>query len=324
MKNLIQKSLAAALVALIGASSALAADPFPNKPIRVIVHSAPGGLLDVHTRTIAQKMSEFLGQPLIIDNRPGAGGLLGFRTAKAAPADGYTILAAASTFTIQPALLKDPGYDPEKDFVGVGGMTRMPSLVMVPANTSAKNLTEYMAQARANPGQMNYASGGVGSSTHLGAASFVQRAGVNLLHVPYKGNSAAWPDLIGGRVGMIFEPYGTAAPMIRDGRTKALGVTSTSRLAVLPDVPTVSEQGLSNWSYYIWFGMLAPAGTPKEVVQRLSEALRVAMTSTELKDKYAKEGAETMVMNPEEFSQFVKGETVRFGKLAADLNIPKE
>lgn len=324
MKKSFKRRVLGSFIALMGVASAFAADPFPSKPIRVIVHSGAGGLLDVHTRAIAQKLGEALGQPLVIDNRVGAGGLVGFRAAKSAPADGYTLLAAANTITIQPALLKEPGYDPVKDFVGIGGMTRSPALMVIGVNNPANNVADYVAQAKANPGKMDYASGGIGSSTHMGAASFVQRAGINVAHVPYKGNSAAWPDLMGGRVGMIFEPYGTAFPMIRDGRLKAIGVTSSTRLAVLPTVPTVAEQGFQNWSSYIWFGLFAPAGTPKDIVRKLSDALRSTMGNGEIHDRFSKEGTEVMVMGSEEFSKFVQSETAFSAKLASDLNFIKE
>jgi tripartite-type tricarboxylate transporter receptor subunit TctC len=324
MKALFTRSLTVATLALAGATAATAADPFPSKPIRIIVHSAAGGLLDTTARIVAQKMGDRLGQQMIVENRAGAGGLVGIRSVKAAPADGYTLLVAANTIAIQPAVLQDPGYDLVKDFTGIGPITRIPVLLMVAPDLPARNLAEFLAQAKASPGKLTYASAGNGTSTHLATASFVQRAGLNMVHIPYKGNSAAWPDVISGRVTMIAEPYGTAAPMMREGRLKALGASSSQRLEALPDTPTLAEQGLPGFSAYLWFGLLAPTGTPKDVVLKLSEALRGAITSAELRDRFRNEGSEVMDMAPEEFNHFLKTESAVMSKLVTDLALPKQ
>lgn len=324
MNKLIKHSLVAAMVALAGATSAVAADPFPTKTIRIIVHSSPGGLLDAHTRLIAQKMGEKLGQSVVIDNRAGAGGLLGIRAVKAAPADGYTLLSAASTVASAQSLFQDPGYDVVKDFSGIGGMTRSPFLLVAGGNQPGNTLADLIAQAKAKPGSVSYGSAGSGSSTHLPMALFAQQAGLDLMHVPYKGNSAVWPDLISGRVGLLFEGIAGATPMIRDGRMKTFGVASFKRLDTLPDVPTIAEQGFPNFSAYVWFGLLAPAGTPKDVVQKLSDALRSVLTSEDVKERLRAEGAEPMVMPPAEFNQFLKNEAGAMAKLISSLGIPKQ
>jgi tripartite-type tricarboxylate transporter receptor subunit TctC len=323
MFRTVKQKLALSIAALSIAVLAQAADPFPNKPIRVIVHSTPGGLLDTHTRLIAQKMSDNLGQQLIIENRPGGGGSVAFRYLKSVPADGYTLLAAADTVTFLPSIMINPGYDPVKDFTGIGGMTRFPALVMVPID-GPKDLATYIAEIKAKPGDHSYASGGVGTAPHLAAASFLRRAGAEIKHVPYKGNSAAWPDLIAGRVGMLFEPYGTAAGMMKEGRLKALAVSSAARLAAVPDVPTVSELGYPGWNFYLWFGLMAPAGSPKDVIKKLSDSLRTALASPELKDRFDKEGTEIMALPPEELNQLVKNSEINMGKLVTVLKIPKE
>jgi tripartite-type tricarboxylate transporter receptor subunit TctC len=324
MHAVIRRGLAVAALAFAGVTSAIAADPYPTRPIRIIVTSAPGGLLDMTTRFVAQKMGERLGQQVVVENRVGAGGLVAIRGVKAAPADGYTLLATPNTVAIQQALSRDPGYDVEKDFIGVGPMTRAPLLLVVGPDSPDKTLVEFLARAKANPGKLTYGSAGVGTSTHLGAASFAQRAAVNLVHVPYKGNPAAWPDVISGRVDMLFEPYGSSASMILSGKLRALGVASGKRLEALPNVPTFAEQGVPNFSAYSWFGLLAPAATPRDVIQHLGDALRSVMTSAELKERIRSEGSEAMLMSPEEYNEFLKREVATVTKLVSDLGLPKE
>jgi tripartite-type tricarboxylate transporter receptor subunit TctC len=324
MDNLIKRIVAVAAIVVAGTTSALAADPFPTKTIRIIVHSTPGGLLDAHSRMIAQKMSEKLGQPVVIDNRAGAGGLVGIRAAKAAPADGYTLLSAASTIASAQSLFLDPGYDVVKDFSGIGGMTRSPFMLVTGGNQPGKTLADLVAQAKAKPGTVTYGSAGSGSSTHLPMALFAQQAGLDIVHVPYKGNSAVWPDLIAGRVNLLFEGVAGATPMIRDGRMKSFGVASVKRLDTLPDVPTIAEQGFPNFTAYVWFGLLAPTGTPKDVVQKLSDALRSVLGSEEVKDRLRAEGADPFVTSPVEFNQFLKNEADTMAKLITSLGIPKQ
>jgi tripartite-type tricarboxylate transporter receptor subunit TctC len=324
MKMRFNRRVATVALALVAVNPALAADPFPSKPIRIVVTSAPGGLLDMTTRFVAQKLGDRLGQQVVVENRVGAGGLLAIRSVKSAPADGYTLLATPNTVAIQQALSRDPGYDVEKDFVGVGPMTRAPLLLVTGPDAPDKSMAALLARGKADPGKLTYGSAGVGTSTHLGAASFAQRAALNLVHVPYKGNPAAWPDLISGRLDMLFEPYGSGASMINGGKLKALGVASTKRLEVLPDVPTFAEQGVPNFSAYSWFGLLAPVGTPKEAVARLGEALRSVMTSAELRERVRSEGSEAMLMSPEEFNDFLKREVAAVGQLVSDLGLPKE
>lgn len=324
MKKLLKHSLAVAAMALLGASPALAADPFPTKPIRFIVSSAAGGFLDVNVRLVARYMSDKLGQQVIVENRPGAGGLLAFRTVKASPADGYTLLAAGNTVAIQQAVNREPGYDLAKDFTGVGPLTRTPFLLLTSPGQPDKTLPAMITRAKANPGKIDYASAGNGSTTHLVAAYFAQKAGIDLTHVPYKGNSAAWPDVVSGRVGMIFEPWGTSSAMIREGRMKPLGVTSTKRLEVLPELPTIAEQGVPGYNFYFWVGLMAPAGTPKDVVQKLSQALQGAVNLPEVKNKFRDDGAEAMTMSPDEFTHFLKDQATDMSKLVTDLHLPKD
>jgi tripartite-type tricarboxylate transporter receptor subunit TctC len=269
-------------------------------------------------------MGDKLGQQVIVENVTGAGGVIAIRTVKAAAPDGYTLLAVVNTVVIQQAMRQDPGYDVARDFTGIGAMTRSPFLLVTAASQSYNSVPEMLARARSNPGGLSYASAGSGSTTHLAAALFAQQAAAPLLHVPYKGNAAAWPDLIAGRVDMLFEGVGGGTAMIREGRLKAVGVTSTKRLDSLPDVPTIAEQGVPNYSFYFWGGLFAPAATPNEVVQALSAALRGALSRPELMKRFRDEGSEVMLTSPEEFTRFVRNEAIATAKLVADLRLPKE
>lgn len=318
------RAIQAVVLALVSATSALAADPYPAKPIRILVASAAGGSLDVTTRLVAKAMGDKLGQPVIVENVVGAGGLIAFRTVKSAHPDGYTLLAAVNTVVIQNAFSKDPGYDVAKDFVGVGPMTRSP-FVLVTSNTqSTKGVADLLARAKASPGTVTYASAGNGSTTHMAAAMFAQQAGAHMTHVPYKGNSAAWTDLIAARVDLLFEGVGNSVGMMKDGRMKALGITSAKRLEVLPDVPTIAEQGVPSYSFYFWIGLLAPAATPKDVLATLSASMRTALANPELRNRFRDEGSEVMSMSPDEFTLFIRQEASAAIKLVSDLHLPKE
>jgi tripartite-type tricarboxylate transporter receptor subunit TctC len=323
MKNPIRRSLLALGLAL-AAAAACAADAFPSRPIRIVVNTAPGGLTDITSRLVAQKMGEKLGQSVIVENKAGADGLLGIRYVKGQPADGYTLLGAAGTVAIQPAVKLDPGYDLVKDFAGVGPMVRTPVLMVEGPSQPDKTLADFIARGKANPDKLTYASAGVGTTTHLGAALFLQQAGVKAMHVPYKGNGAAMADVIAGRVTMIFEAYGSGAGKVKAGQLKALAVTSTKRLPGLPEVPTVAEQGVPGFSYYLWLGLLAPEGTPKDVRARLSEALHYALNSKELKERMQNDGAEPMLMSPDQFDEFLKKDAAQMGKLVDELGIQKQ
>jgi tripartite-type tricarboxylate transporter receptor subunit TctC len=313
-----------AAVAFTLAAGPAAAETFPSHPVRIVVNTAPGGLTDIVTRLVAQKMTEELGQTVIVENKAGGDGLLGIRYVKGQPADGYTLLAAAGTIAIQPAVKLDPGYDLVRDFSGIGPTVRSPLLMVEGASQPDQSIADFVARAKANPGKLSYASAGVGTTTHIGAAMFLQRAGVDLLHVPYKGNGAAMPDVIAGRVGMIFEAYGSGEAKVKGGQLKALGVSSVKRLPGLPNVPTIAEQGVPNYSYYLWLGLFAPAGTPKDVVQRLSHALHTALTNKELAQRFQNEGSEAMLMSPDEFNEFLKHEVVQMNKFVTDLHLPRQ
>ncbi|AHG64117.1 putative Bug-like extracytoplasmic solute binding receptor, TTT family [Advenella mimigardefordensis DPN7] len=299
------------------------ATTFPVKPVKIVVNTGPGGLVDLSTRLIAEKMSEKLGQPVIVENRPGGATLIGTRAIKNAPADGYTLLSTAGTVTILPAVKRDPGYQ-INDFTGIGPILRSPLLMVTSGSGPYKTLADFVKRASTNPGKMSYASGGVGTTTQIGAALFIKQAGLDLLHIPYNGNGPAIPDVIAGRVDTIFEAYSSGAPQVKSGTLRALAVTSTVRLPNLPDVPTLQERGIKDFSYYLWTGMLAPKGTPQDVVSRLSEALHYALDSKELGERFRSDGAEPMLMQPIEFNQFLQQEASYFEKVVTELGIEKQ
>lgn len=323
MKSRFTHHLAAVALAVTCATPALAADPYPTRPIKIVVNSSPGGLLDVVTRLVAQKMGDKLGQSVVVDNRAGGDGLLGIRVVKGAPADGYTLLAAAGTIAIQPAIKLDPGYDLGKDFTGVAGMVRSPTLLVVGNSQPDKSLKDLVGRARSTPGKLSYASAGVGTTTHIGVAMFLQQAGLDLLHVPYKGNGAAMPDVLAGRVTMMFESVGSGGTKVKEGQWRALAVTSSQRVPGLPDVPTMVEQGIP-FTYHLWLGIVAPAGTPKEIVQRLNESVRAALASKDVADRLKSDGAEPMTLSPDQFNEFLTREVVQLAKFVNELGLPKQ
>ena len=312
-----------AILAVAAAIPAFAANGYPAKPIRLIVPAAPGGALDLTTRIIAQKMSENLGQTVVVENRAGGDNLLGIRYVKEQPADGYTLLATSNGFSILPALKADPGYDPTKDFSGVGLLAISPMLILVGANQPDKTVADFVDRAKAHPDQVTYASAGVGSPPHLGAAIFLYKAGVNITHVPYKGNGAAMPDVAGGRVTMICGGYVGSIPYLKSGSVRAIAVTGDKRLAVLPNVLTFKEQGM-DYTYSLWVGLVARKGTPSNLLKRISDAIHYATNSPDIAERFSQEGTEPGNDTPEQFDQFLARDAKEGTGLIAALNIPKQ
>lgn len=308
--------------AILSYAAPATADSYPSRPIRMIVPAAAGGLLDVTTRLVAQRMSEVLGVSIIVDNRPGGETMIGTQIVKSSPPDGYTILTQANGMTARPALYNDPGYDLLKDFAPVGPMIRAPFVMLVSPN-GPKTLAEWTADARSKPDAFSFASGGIGTPQHVGAELLMQKANLKLLHVPYTGNGAAMPDVMAGRVSMIFDGYGSSAGYIKSQKLRALGVTSTTRLSALPNVPTIAEQGFPNFSYYFWLGVFAPAGTPKNVINKLSDALHQALANKDLSQRLRSEGSEPLIMSPAQFSDYLKLELTQMSGLMKEAGLPK-
>jgi tripartite-type tricarboxylate transporter receptor subunit TctC len=326
MKKILPTSRGALLAAMMLTLSAgaHAADAYPSRAIRVVVPVAAGGWGDVTTRVIVQRLGEELGQPVVVENRTGAGGLVGIRYTKAEQPDGYTLLVTGGTIAIQQALSLDPGYDALKDFVAVGSMVRSPAVVIAGADSKYKTLPELIAAAKANPNQISYGSAGVGTTTHIAAEMLLRKAGVEMLNVPYKGNGAAMPDVIAGRVSFMVDAYGSSASNLGGGRLRALGVTADEPMKVLPKVPTVASQGLPGFSYYYWLGLFAPAGTPNEVVRKLSSALGRALDDPKIKARLQSDGSEPYFLPSAEFVTFLRKEVADTRTLIEELNLPKQ
>jgi tripartite-type tricarboxylate transporter receptor subunit TctC len=303
-------------VALCIAGAATAQSTYPNKPLRLIVGFAPGGGTDILARALGQPLGELLGQQVTIDNRAGAGGIIATELGAKATPDGYTFLVGSSAaFAINPNLMKKLPYDPVKDFTPVGMFATLSYVVDVHPSLPAKTLRELLALARAKPGAINFGSAGQGSSTQLAIEQFAQMAGVRMTHIPYKGNTPAMTALMSGEVAMVFDPVLTSMPMVKSGRVRALAVTTARRSALLPEVPTVAEAGVAGYESGNWFGVFAPAGTPRDIVERVNAAINKAMTRPEMKDKLASQGADALAGSPADLAALVQRELAKFAAI---------
>ena len=289
---------------------------YPDRPITLIVPYAPGGGNDVLARAVADPMAKSLGQPLVIENRGGAGGSVGTRQVAKAPPDGYTLgLGGTGTLAIDPTLYPNAGYDPRKDFAPIGLIATSPLIVLVNQSVAAHNVQELIALAKAQPGKLNYASAGPGSGIHLGTVLFADRAAIDITHVPYKGTGPALADLLGGHVQIYFSSVPPAVGLVKGGRLRALGVTGLKRSASFPDVPTVAEQGLPGFEAVLHYGIVAPAGTPRSIVDKLNAALRAALGDQKVHDQIATEGGEPLPTSPEEYAADIDREETKWSAL---------
>src|SRR2546421_6278060 len=305
---------------LVGAA-ALAQD-YPAKPLRFIVPFPPGGGNDTVARAIAQQMSPALGQPVVVDNRPGAGGSVGAEAAAKAPPDGYTLfLAGVGSHAVNPNLHARLPYDAVKDFAPITLVASAPSVLVVNPAVPARSIAEFTAYARANPGKLNYASNGNGSAAQLAAAMYESMANVRMVHVPYKGIAPALTDLLSGEVQLMFGTVVALVPHIQAGKLRALAVTSRKRSALLPNVPTLAESGLPEYEAGSWYGILAPAGTPREIVGRLHAAIVKALKQPEVAKRLATEGAEVIGSTPAQFGAHIKAELARVGNVVRAAGI---
>ncbi len=291
----------------------VAAQAWPAKPIKWVVPFAPGGTTDILARTVGDKLSVALGQPVIIENKPGAGGGVGAEfTAKAAP-DGYTIMGGTiSTHAINASLYSKLPYDPVKDFAAVTLIARVPNMLVINPSIPAKDVRELIVLLKANPGKYSFASSGNGTSQHLSGELFKSMAGVEMQHIPYKGSPPALQDVMGGQVAMTFDNITTAWPLAKDGRLRALAVTTAKRSPIAPDVPTLAESGLPGFEVGSWQGVFAPAGTPPEIVKRLNAEIVKILNQPDVREKLLALGAEPVGNSPEEFSAMVKAEVVKW------------
>ena len=288
---------------------------YPTKPVKLVVPYPPGGPTDIVARLVAQKLSEQMGQPFIIDNRPGAGANTGAELVARSAPDGYTLVVATTAHAINPSLFKNLGYSLSKDFVPVSLLTSGPLVIVANPALPVKNITELIALAKSKPGELNFATSGNGQSTHLSAELFASMAGVKMNHIPYKGSAPALTDTMGGQTHLMFDTMLSAMPHVKGGKLKALAVTSASRSPVAPDVPTVAESGLPGYEAIAWNGLLAPAGTPPEVVARLNAELKKALASPDVKDKFEAQGFAASWTTPTDFGRFLTVEVDKWAKV---------
>ena len=316
--------VAAALSAALLGSAALAAG-YPEKPIRVIVASPPGGGTDLSTRMFTPKFSEVLGQPVVVDNRGGASGNIGAEAALRSPPDGYTLLTAAASLTSNPYVMRKVPYDLERDFVPISMTVMLPNILVSHPSLPVRNLKELIAFAKARPGQLSYASAGIGSVPHLMMEFFVGMGGLKMVHVPYKGAGPALVDVIAGHVPMMASNILSTLPHVKAGRVRAYGVTSGTRAAAAPEIPTIAEAGLPGYEAVQWFGLLAPAGTPREIVARLHSAVVQALQDPAVARRYLSDGATPKPSaSPEEFGAYIRAEMRKWEKVIKAAGIKPE
>ena len=306
----------AIVAAIIGVPAAAAAQDYPSRPITLIVPYAAGGGNDVMARAAADKMSRTLGQQIVIENRGGAGGSIATRQiAKSAP-DGYTLgLGGTGTLAINPTLYANSGYDPRKDFAPVGLIATSALVVCVHPSLPVRSIPDLIALAKREPGKLNFASAGAGSGIHLGTEYFASMAGIKLTHVPYKGSSPALTDLVGGHVAIYFSSLPPAVGLVKEGKVRALAVTGTKRSPIFPDLPTVAEAALPGYEAVLHYGIVAPAGTPRAIIDKLSAALRAAVMSDDLKTRLADDGAEPLPSTPEEYAADIDREETKWSAI---------
>ncbi|HEX2567031.1 MAG TPA: tripartite tricarboxylate transporter substrate binding protein [Burkholderiales bacterium] len=317
------KKISAAFFLLL-ASFSLQAQTYPTHAIHLIIPYPPGGSNDVVGRMIAAQLSERLGQQIVVDNRGGAGGQLGTLAAAKSPPDGYTLLLISVAYAFGPALYKDLKYDPETAFAPITILGRGAAGVCVNPSVPVSNVQELIALAKSKPGQLNYASAGVGSLQHLAGALFMSQAGINVVHVPYKGGGPAMADVIAGQAQIVLPSLIQTMPYIKSGRLKCIATTGSKRSAAVPDIPTVAESGLPGYEAHNWWGMLAPAGTPAPVIGRLHAALNEVLESKETNRRFETEGAEVVRMSPQEFGRFISSELAKWARVAREVGIKAE
>lgn len=312
----------AAAFLLVGASVLpLLAQTYPNKPIRFILPFPPGGPTDILGRLIGQKLAERFGQPVVPENRPGAGANIGLEIGAKAKPDGYTITLASPSLSISPTLYKKLNYDSVKDFAPVTLVAEIPNVLLVSPSLPVKNLKELIEYAKANPGKLNYGSGGIGTSNHLASELFKSLAKVNIVHVPYKGSNQAMIAMMGGEVGMVVIGIPPSQAQIQAGKVRALAVLGEQRLSAFPNIPTAKEAGIDNFEVTTWYGILAPAGTPRDIVTRLNAEWIMIAAMADTKEKMQNAGFEPLSSSPEKFGEFIKTEIVRWGKVIRDANL---
>ena len=310
--------------AVLGSAAGPAlAQAYPAKPVRIVVPSSAGGGTDIIARVLAPELSKRLGQQVVVDNRPGAGTMIGIEIVANSPADGYTLLMGLSTLAINSALYKKVPYDPVRDFAPITLATTSASILVVHPSLPVKTLKDLIAFARARPGQLNYASAGTGTYPHMTYELFLSMAKLKMVHIPYKGTGPAMIDMIAGQVASMAATVITGMPHIRSGRLRALGITSLKRSEAAPDIPTVAEAGLPGFESLQWYGLLAPAKTPPDIVRRLNREMVEILRLPDIKKRFAADAVDTVGNAPEEFARHIRAELDKWEKVAREAGIPK-
>ena len=304
---------------LTGAANAQA---YPTKPVRLLVPFAPGGTTDVLARLVAQKLADALGQQFVIENKPGAGGNIGTELAVKSPPDGYTlVMSFDGTMAINPNTYAKMPFDPQKDLVAVANVAQVPLLIVVHPGVAAKNIAEFVALAKASPGRINYSSAGHGSTGHLTGELFRSRAGIEIVHVNYKGGGQAVQDLLGGQIQMLVTALPTVEGHLKGGKLRPLAFTSSKRVPGAPDVPTLAESGFSGLEVLSWYGILAPAATPQEIVRKLNAEINRVLQMADVRERLTALGTEPTGGTPEQFTQLIRADTARWAKVVSDAGI---
>lgn len=311
----------AAAIACAAAGPALAAEDYPSRPVKIIVPFGAGGPADIFARSIGQQLSEALKQPFVIENKPGAGAVVGTVEAARSAADGYTLLLMSNTHTANETLVPKKGYVLLKDLAPIAPINAADLVMVVNPAVAAKTLGEFIALAKTKPGELNYASSGVGTPYHLAGESFKSLSGTNIVHIPHRGSGDARTSVIGGHVQMMIDSVTTMAPSIAAGQVRALAVTGKTRSSLLPDVPTAEEAGLKGYDATIWLGLMAPTGTPKALIDRLNAEVRKAQAKADVKASYAQQGTVPLDMSPAEFEAYIKGDIEKWAKVIETANI---
>jgi tripartite-type tricarboxylate transporter receptor subunit TctC len=316
------KKITSTLLLCLCALTSFAADDYPTKPVSIVVAYAPGGQGDVFARLVGEKLSTVYKQPVVVDNKPGVSGTVGTRIAAKAKNDGYTLLLGQTgEITVNRLLIKDMGYDPMKDLVPVVQIGNAPLIMLAPIDAPYNTVAEFIQMARAKPGEVSYGSVGAGTPGHLSAVALGLGAKLNMVHVPYKGVGPLLSDLMAGRLQAFFSSASAAMPQIKGGKLKALAVTTPKRMTSLPDVPTVAEAGLPGFSYTLWGGLFAPAGTPLAVIESLNREVNAALAMPDIRARLEADNVAVPKNTPAEFADYVKAESVKFEKLIKEANV---
>ena len=319
------KVLVGACVFVVAAGATpVFAQNYPTKPVRFILPFPAGGPTDILGRIIGQKLAVQLGQPVVPENRPGAGGNVGTEYGAKQPADGYTIVLASPSLSISPSLYKKLAYDPIKDFTSISLVAQIPNVLLVHPSVPVKTLMDLVKLAKANPGKLNFGSGGLGTSNHLGSELFKSLAGLNIVHIPYKGSNEAMVGMMGGHVDMVVIGVPPTLPHIKAGRVRPLAVLAAQRMPYLPDVPTSREAGIPNYEVTTWYDLIVPVGTPRDIVARLNAEWIKLAEMPDTRERMQAAGFEPMSSTPEQAAEFVKAEVVRWAKVIKDANLKTE